>query len=288
MLSDSRRRTTGLIVGPLALLAACAGGSFPTTAAGQEPAGAVQPTYADLAGLVEDSAIVARVQVTDQAAVEPERSPGLATGRVRLYLEATTEALLKAPGPLGESLKYLVDVPLTPQGKPPKLKKQSYLVFAQPVPGHPGQLQLVKPDAQLPADASTDARLRAIIAELAAPDAPPRITGVRDAMSVAGNLAGESETQLFLNTANGTPVSLTVVRRPGMAPTWGVSWTEIVDQAARPPEQGTAAWYRLACFLPRELPDKAFLQRDSASRYQAKADYALVLDQLGPCTRTLS
>ncbi|WP_305097414.1 hypothetical protein [Croceibacterium aestuarii] len=288
MLSDSRRRTTGLIVGPLALLAACAGGSFPTTAAGQEPAGVVQPTYADLAGLVEDSAIVARVQVTDQAAVEPERSPGLATGRVRLYLEATTEALLKAPSPLGESLKYLVDVPLTPQGKPPKLKKQSYLVFAQPVPGHPGQLQLVKPDAQLPADASTDARLRAIIAELAAPDAPPPITGVRDAMSVAGNLAGESETQLFLNTADGTPVSLTVVRRPGMAPTWGVSWTEIVDQAARPPEQGTAAWYRLACFLPRELPDKAFLQRDSAPRYQAKADYALVLDQLGPCTRTLS
>ena len=84
-------------------------------------------------------------------------------------------------------------------------------------------------------------------------------------MSVAGNLAGESETQLFLNTANGTPVSLTVVRRPGMAPTWGVSWTEIVDQAARPPEEGTAG-YRLACFLPRELPDKAFLQRDSASR----------------------
>jgi hypothetical protein len=78
------------------------------------------------------------------------------------------------------------------------------------------------------------------------------VTGIRDVMSVPGNLAGESETQLFLDTATGDPVSLSVVRRPGMQPTWGVSWSEIVDQSARPPAPQTVAWYR-----PRLLPARA-------------------------------
>ena len=287
MPTDSPHRRAVRVTSVMLVLAACATGISATGASAQEAVPAVQPTYADLAGLSENASVIARIRVHDQVAVEPERSPGLAPGKVRLYVEADTEALLKAPGPLGDSLTYLVDVPLTAKGKAPKLKKQSFLIFAQPVPGRPGQLQLVKPDAQLPAETSTEARERAVIADLAAPDAPPRITGVRDAMSVPGNLAGESETQLFLDTADGTPVSISVVRRPRMAPSWGVSWTEIVDQAAKPPERGTLAWYRLACFLPRDLPDDAYLQRDSAARYQVRADYALVLDQLGACTRNL-
>ena len=35
--------------------------------------------------------------------------------------------------------------------------------------------------------------------------------------------------KVFLETREGTPVSLTVLRRPGQEPTWGVSWTELVD-----------------------------------------------------------
>ena len=263
-------------------LAACATPGQAQVSA-QAPAGA---TYADLASLVEAAPVVARVQVRDQAALKPVRAPGVAPGDVRLYLETRTEAALKAPAALGETFAYLVDVPADAKGKAPKLKKQSVLVFARPVPGNPGQLQLVEPDAQIAADPQTEGRVRAIIAEFAKADAPPRITGVRDAMSVAGNLAGESETQLFLDTADGTPVSLTVLRRPGMPPSWGVAWTELVDQAARPPEPGTLAWYRLACSLPAELPRRAFLQREAAAQAQARADYALVLEQLGPCERT--
>jgi hypothetical protein len=144
----------------------------------------------------------------------------------------------------------------------------------------------VAPDAQLPLDPMLEERVRAIIGQLAARDAPPRITGVRDVISVAGNLAGESETQMFVGTAGGAPVSLTVLRRPNMDPTWGVSWSEIVDQAAKPPEPGTIAWYRLACFLPRKLGADAFLQSDTAGRRRAEADYQFILDQLGPCERT--
>jgi hypothetical protein len=125
-----------------------------------------------------------------------------------------------------------------------------------------------------------------VIAALAAADAPPAVTGIRDVMSVPGNLAGESETQLFLDTATGQPVSLSVIRRPGMDPTWGVSWSEIVDQSARPPEPRTVAWYRLACFLPARLPADAFLQQDAASRRQADADYRFIVEQLGTCQRS--
>lgn len=242
-------------------------------------------TYADLADLSDAATLVVKVQIRKQAVLEPERSPGLRHGWVRLYIEAETEALLSGQSAIGESLSYLVDVPLDAKGKPPKLKKQRVLLFAHAVPGRPSQLQLVTTDAQLLADEMTELRVRALLAELAPPDAPARITGVRDAMSVTGNLAGESETQLFLETENGAPVSLTIIRRPGMAPEWGVSWTEIVDQAARPPLRDTLAWYRLACFLPDSLPYDAILSRDGASRVRAAQDYRLVMQQLGSCSR---
>jgi len=288
MPNDSLRLSRRLRITALPLvLAACATGSEAQVVA-TPAATAPQLTYADMASLAEAAGMIARVRIKDQATVEPERARGVAAGMARLYVEAETEAVLKAPAALGESLTYLVDVPLDAKGRAPKLKKQSFLVFAQPVPGRPGQLQLVRPDAQIGADGSVDARLRAVIAELASRDAPPRISGVRDAMSVTGNLAGESETQVFLDTAAGTPVSLTVLRRPGQEPTWGVSWTELVDQSAAAPQRGTLEWYRLACFLPRELPQDAYLQREQAARQQAQADYGFILGQLGECDRTRS
>ncbi|HSQ94469.1 MAG TPA: hypothetical protein VLM18_00015 [Croceibacterium sp.] len=245
------------------------------------------PTYADLVGLTEASAVVAEVTVRDQALIEAERAPGLARGRARLYLETQTQRVLKGPSALGESVSYLADIPFDAKGRPPKLKKQTFLVFANPVVARPGELQLVGPDAQLPLDPVTEQRVRTVIGQLQAPSAAPRITAVRDVISVAGNLAGESETQMFVDTIGGAPVSLTVIRRPNMDPTWGVSWSEIVDQAAKPPERDTLGWYRLACFLPRKLPDRAFLQADTAGRQRAEADYHFILDQLGPCARTL-
>ena len=177
---------------------------------------AVQPvaTYADFARLAELASIVALVEVRDQAVVRPERAPGLAPGHARLYVTAQTVALLASRSPIGESLNYLVDVPLDAKGRPPRLRKQR-----------------------------------------------------------------------FLETATGEPVSLTIVRRPGMDPQWGVSWSEIVDQSARPPEPETVEWYRLACSLPPQLPAGAYLQDDRESRVRAEADYRFVLEQLGPCER---
>ena len=246
------------------------------------------PTYADLADLADAANVVVHATVTKQIVVPPERATSAAPGRARLYIEARTRALLAGSAPLGESVRYLVDVPVDAKGKVPKLKKRDFLLFAKAVPGRPGELQLVGPTAQMPFDAALAGRLRPILSELAAADVAPAVTGVRDALAVPGALVGESETQVFLATQSGNPVSLTIVRRPGMEPVWGVSYSEIVDQAARPPAPETIAWYRLACFLPAQLPRGANLSQDAASRARATEDYAFVLRQLGPCPRTLA
>ncbi|RJX69317.1 hypothetical protein D6858_04405 [Tsuneonella suprasediminis] len=264
------------------------GVSTPLAAAEPVSSASSRLTYADLADLADAANAVVHVKVTSQATVSPERAPNVAPGMVRIYVEAATVALVSGSAPVGESLRYLVDLPLDSRGKAPKLKKQDFLLFARAVPGRPGELQLVGAGAQQPWTPELEQRIRPILTAMLSPAAPPHITGVRDALAVPGTLAGESETQMFLSTRSGDPVSISVVRRPGMEPVWGVSFSEIVDQAARPPARDSLEWYRLACFLPAQLPAKANLSRDSVSRALAEDDYAYVMRQLGPCARTLS
>lgn len=254
-------------------------------AADSRPAGVVQPSYADLATLADGAPLVIRAQVGDTAPVEPARARGVKPGYQRLYVEAKTQALLFGKTPVGESLKYLVDVPLDAKGKAPKLKKQSVILFARPVVGRPGELQLVAPDAQLAWTPEVEPRLVAILGELAKPGAPGAVTGVREAIHVTGALAGQGETQLFLSTAAGEPAAITVTRAPGTAPAWTASFSELVG-ASGAPAHDTLAWYRLACTLPAALPARAHVSPDPADRAAAEADYRFVLDQLGPCART--
>ena len=267
----------------LALILACS----PVPAAFSQPVSPVSAdsTYADIVDLADVSTLVLHARIRKQIELEPERSPGVAAGFVRLYIEADTVALLAGNAPVGESVRYLVDVPRNAKGRAPKLKKNEVLLFARPVTGRIGEIQLVGSGAQMPWSPALELRVRPILASMVAADAPPVVNGVRDALSVNGNLVGESETQIFLSTKRDGPVSLTVIRRPGQAPEWGVSWTEIVDQAARPPARDTLEWYRLACFLPAALPGAANLSREAGSRAQAADDYRFVISSLGPCER---
>lgn len=273
------------------LVAAMALQALSATAWAQAPQPLIRATgiavmsYADLADLADSAEVVVRGEVRKASRLKPEQAPGLAPGMARVLIEARTSALLIGPA-LGESIRYLADVPLDAKGKLPKLKKMQVLVFARPVPGRPGELRLVAGDAQLPWTSDTEARVRAILTELVAPGAAPRIKALREVMFVPGNLAGEGETQVFVAAENGAPVSLTVVRRPGMPVAWGLSLSEIVDQAAKPPAKDTLAWYRLACFLPRALPQGAILSGSPDERRAASEDYAFILADLGPCTRT--
>jgi hypothetical protein len=243
-------------------------------------------TYADLVAMAEEADLVLRAEIRRQAALEPERAPGIEPGFVRLYIEAETIALIAGNAPVGEALRYLVDMPLDSRGRAPKLKNREVLLLARSVPGRPGELQLVSESAQQDYSPALVQRLRPVLTALADPAAPPIVTGVRDALSVKGNLVGESETQIFLDTQSGKPVSITVLRRPGRQPAWGVSWGEIIDQSARPPAPESLEWYRLACALPARLPDEANLSNDSSARTLAETDYALVMGALGPCARS--
>lgn len=245
------------------------------------------PSYSDLVDLAESAPVIARARVRKQAVVDPARALGLAPGHARLYIEAQTEAMIAGQGALGESLRYLVDVPLGPKGKLPKLGKLSVLLFARTVPARPGELQLVRRNSQIAWTPDLEARLRGVLAELMAPGAPTRIAGIGEASHVAGNLAGSGETQVFFATASGEPASITVIRTPGQLPRWSASFSEVVDPSGTPPPRDTLAWYRLACALPPALPDAVNVSGSAADKAAAAEDYLLVRRALGPCGKTL-
>lgn len=269
-----------------AALLALAIQAVPASAAPAAAQTVAQPmTYADLADLVDPANVVLEAKIRKQAVVEPERSRGLRPGWVRLYMEAKTLGVLAGREGFGELVRYLVDVPLGANGRVPNLKGNAVLLFGYRVPNRPAELQLVKPNAQLISGEPLKASLRPMLAEFFAPDAPARITGIRDILWVPGNLAGESETQMFLRTDGGAPAVVSVIRRPGQKPVWSASWSELVDEGAGPPARDTLAWYRLACSLPPTLPPEAQLGQNAVSRANGEIDYRFVKEQLGPCER---
>ncbi|HEX8442823.1 MAG TPA: hypothetical protein VF631_04165 [Allosphingosinicella sp.] len=256
------------------------------SAESQTPALAPAPTYADLADLALPAQVVAHVRVASAARLKPAEAPGLAAGRTRFYVQADVISLIRGPGEMAARVSYLVDLPNDADGKAPKLrKKEERLIFAASVPGRPGELRLLAPDAQIAAVPADAERLRAILREAAGARAAPRITGIGKAFHVPGSLPGESETQIFLLTAENRPVSLSIVRRPGQAPRWAVALSEIVDESAAAPARNSLLWYRLACGLPRTLPPQSLADADRNDAGAIRADYGLVLNQLGGCPR---
>ena len=242
-------------------------------------------TYADLADLALGAPVALVATVARTSVLPPELAPGLKPGSVRLLVEADATRLIRGPQGLSPRITYLADVPLDARGRPPKLRKSEVLLLARPVSGRPGMLQLVAPDAQLALTPPVEQQVRAILTEATATESPPRVTGIASAFHVPGSLPGESETQIFLTTARQQPISLSVLRRPGEAPRWAVALGEIVDEAAATPKPDTLLWYRLACGLPRTLPDRVVAELGPEGATAARADYKVVIDGLGACAR---
>jgi hypothetical protein len=244
------------------------------------------PTYADLADLALAAPVAAQVRLIRATAVKAERAPGLRPGMARFYMEGALVSLIRSPQSLPARLSWMADLPLDSKGKAPKLRKGGeFLLLAAPVAGRPGELRLIAADAQVAFAPDRAATLRSIIREASSASPPPRIAGIGRAFHVPGAVRGESETQIFLQTAGGAPVSLTVLRRPGETPSWAVALGEIVDESAAAPAPGTLLWYRLACGLPPSLPRQSLAEADSQGAAAIQADYRLVLERLGPCVR---
>ncbi|HEX7876441.1 MAG TPA: hypothetical protein VF489_07615 [Sphingobium sp.] len=243
------------------------------------------PSYADIADLADASPLVAVARIRNIIEIPSEQVQNLPAGHRRLYLEADVSGLIRGEGGISPRIRYLYDAPLNAKGKTPKLKKAQVILFARPG-GRAGEIQLVARDAQIPATPAAIEKVKAILSELVANGAPPRIVGLGDAFHVAGTVAGEGETQIFLRTVNGDPVSLSVLRRPGQDPRWAVALGEIVDEAARPPAPGSLLWYRLACGLPQSLPARSVRSLSPQDAEAARTDYAFVIQALGACDRT--
>lgn len=255
----------------------------------QPPAGASSPLYADLADLSLQAPVAAHVRLRRAVPLKPGEAGSVAAGHTRFYIEADVLSLIRGANGLPAQVSYLVDLPAGANGKPARpAKKSEYIVLAATVPNRPGELRLVAPDAQIPFTPERANMLRGILREAAAPGAAPRITGIGKAFHVPGSLPGESETQIFFQTEDGRPVSLSVLRRPGETPRWAFALTEIVDDAAEPPRPNSLLWYRLACGLPPALPARSTAEVDEQFKRAVEADYRFVLAQLGPCTRARS
>lgn len=247
--------------------------------------GVAPPSYVSIADLVLAAPVVVDARIRSSARIKGAEAAGAPAGHVRFYVEADVLALVRADAPLPSRVGYVVDVPVDARGRVPKLNKQRVLLFARTVAGQPTMIRLPRLDAQRPWSAELDALVRRIVRETLDRAAPPAVTGLGNAFHVPGTLPGEGETQIFVQTATGAPISLSILRRPGEQRRWAVALGEIVDDAAGPPPRDTLLWYRLACGLPRALPATSVAEQDSANAVIAREDYRFVLEQLGTCSR---
>jgi hypothetical protein len=244
-------------------------------------------TYADLADVAIEAPVAVHVRVARTERIGADRAPNVAQGYTRFLIQADVVALIRGDGGLASRVSYLVDLANDSRGRPLAPRRRSeMLILAQRVPARPLELRLVSPDAQIPYSPEAAERLRAILRESSAAGAPPRITGIGRAFHVPGSLPGESESQIFLQTADQRPISLSVLRRPGQQPRWSVALGEMVDEAAGPPVPDTLLWYRLACTLPAQLPAAALREAGESEADAIRGDYRVVTAGLGECART--
>lgn len=246
---------------------------------------AAPPPYAMVADLTLRSPMIVDSTIRSVEKLKGPEAVGVPAGQVRMYVQADVLALVRGSESIPARVGYILDVTPDARGKLPPLRKQRVLLYARRVPGSAAQLQLTGTDSQRAWTPALDALTRRIAGEALAADAPPIVTGVGNAFHVPGSLPGESETQIFLTTRDGRPVSLSIVRRPGEKPRWAVALSEIVDEAAAPPARDTLLWYRLACALPPELPAGSMRDADAPTSSAARNDYRFVLQSLGRCDR---
>lgn len=243
------------------------------------------PSYPRTAELVIDAPLVIQATIREAIALRAERAPGVEQGFVRMYIQANVVGLIRGQSGIASRIAYLADMPRDSRGRAPKVKGLRVMLFARPVPVKPGEVQLIRPDAQLDWSPALDAQVRAIATEIVSPDAPPEITGIGSIVHVPGNLVGEGETTIFLQTPDQQPVSIVVVRRPGQERQWSVSLSEVVTDTVGEVRPDTLLWYRLACSLPPQIPQASLDSVGPADADIARQDYDFVRQRLGTCNR---
>jgi len=243
-------------------------------------------TYADIADLVTSAPMAIDLRIRKIRKLPETQTIGVPQNIQRVLAEADVTSLLRGPSGIGARQKFLLDLPKNERGKIPKLKKKRFFAFAAPVAGRNDVMQLIRPDALVEYSAGTNDLVRRVLAEAVRIDAPQKITGVSSAFHSPGNIVGEGETQIFLNTENGQPFGLSIESRSGQSRQWTVSTSEVISDAVPAPRRETLLWYRLACGLPAALPRSAIETDDTSNAMKAADDYRYIRTQLGQCSRT--
>ncbi len=248
-------------------------------------------SYADIADLSEAAPIIATVRVLSMKTVERPATEG-ATAKIKYHLvTGKIESLIRGKDGLPSKVYFLIEKPKSAKTANESAnsgwqRNQTALIYAKQG-NQPSALQLVSRNAAQKWSAEAEATTRAVTTELLSANSPPQIIGIGDVFHVTGTIAGESETQIFLKTITGSPVSISILHRPGNSIKWGVSLGEIVDDAAVPPTSNTLLWYRLACSLPTTLPLQSTDNLPVLDAEAARSDYRFVMESLGSCGRTL-
>jgi len=280
----ARRRTRFLPFTALALYGILTIRSPALAADPPPPPPVATVTYARLADLVIASPAIARARIKSVVALKPERAPDVSSGQTRFYVEAETIGLIRGDSVIARKIGFLIDGPST-KAKKPGLKGREVLLFGKVGP-QVDQLQLTSSSALLDWNSANEALVRKVMTDTMAQNIPPAIKGITSAFHQAGAIRGESETQIFLETVSGTPISLSIIRRPDEKPHFSASLGEIVDEAASIPEPETMLWYRLACGLPQQMPARALRELPPADARAATVDYTAFREALSPCEKT--
>jgi hypothetical protein len=236
------------------------------------------PDFAVVADLTVAAPVVVQARIARAERLPDRDSPGLQPGHARLLVTAALDSAIVAPGPVPAELTWLWDAPLDARGKLAKRKNLAVMAWlTQPTPD--GKTRLVAANAQQPWTPTLDATVRGIATESRS-GAVPVITSVASGFRAEGTVAGESESQFFLNVADGGGATLVVTTRPGMARRVTVARGDVIDESATTVKPGSLLWYRLACSLPATLPAEA-----GGADAALAADWAAAMASLGPCQR---
>lgn len=247
----------------------------------------IQPSsnvsFADIADLADASEIVAEVKIRKATKIKIKgKPPGQPT---RFLVEANVLALIRGEQGLAPRIRYVAQAVPDDRGKLPKLDRAVMIVFAVPVPDNAAEIRLAAPDGQLWWNEALGLRTRDVVRALSNEDSPPRIAGIASAFHSPGALVGEGETQIFLDADKDQSASLIVVRTAGQPARWTAAFGDVSNPDAPPPPQGSIGWYRLACFLPDQIPAAVLEQNAPEGRTAIATDYALIRQALGPCQR---
>lgn len=243
-------------------------------------------SYADITDLVVNSPLILDAQIRKVTSLPATQTVGMPANIQRVLIDADVTSLVRGADGFAAKARFLLDVPKNAKGKIPKLQKRRYFILGSKVDGSPGTVKLSRPDALIEWSPANDATLRAITKEAVQIDAPQAITGITSAFHSQGTIIGEGETQIFLRTASGQPISVSILSRPGQSKSWAVSTGDVIDESAVAPAKDTLLWYRMACSLPRTLDSKLVESSETKDIANAQSDYRFVIESLGPCGRT--